>query len=125
MANDDRDLLTVLKVELQFLEDGGYRHCPNAPWRPQFIFEDSSTCINHERRDHLSPCRECILMHFVPADCRDETIPCRHIPLNDAGYTLDTYYRLGTFEEAEAVVRTWLRKKIHELETETPVEKLV
>jgi len=64
-------------------------------------------------------------MHFVPADCRDETIPCRHIPLNDAGYTLDTYYRLGTFEEAEAVVRTWLRKKIHELETETPVEKLV
>jgi len=123
MAIDDRDLLRVLKAELQFLENGGYRRCPNAPWRPQFIFEDSSTCINHEKHEPLSPCRECILMHFVPPDCRDERIPCRHIPLNDAGYTLDTFYRLGTFEEAEAAVRDWLQKRIRELETLAPAEK--
>lgn len=119
MPNDDRGLLAVLKEEFRFLEEGGYRHCRNAPWRPQFIFEDSSTCINHERRDVLVPCRECILMRFVPPDSRDEQIPCRHIPLNNAGYTLDTYYRLGTFEETETAVWTWLQKRIHELETET------
>ena len=28
MANDDRDLLTVLKEELEFLEKGGYQHSP-------------------------------------------------------------------------------------------------
>ena len=116
MANDDRDLLTVLKAELEFLDNGGYRRSPDAPWRPQFIFEDSSTCINHERRNNLFPCRECALMQFVPLDCRDETIPCRHIPLNDEGFTLDTYYRLGTHEEAEAAVAIWLRKAIDQLQ---------
>ena len=125
MANDDRALLTVLKAELRFLENGGYRHSPNAPWRPQFIFEDSPTCINHEKREPLSPCRECILMHFVPPDCRDERIPCRHIPLNSDGFTLDTYYRLGTFEEAEAAVRDWLRKTIGELEALSSAAKQV
>ena len=30
MANDDRDLVTVLKAELAFLENGGYRHSPSA-----------------------------------------------------------------------------------------------
>jgi hypothetical protein len=37
------------------------------------------------------------------------------------GITLDTYTRLGTFDEAETAVRSWLRKKIHELEN-TPFE---
>ena len=118
MANDDRDVLTVLKAELRFLENGGYRRCPGAPWRPQFIFEDSCTCINHERREPLLPCRECILMHFVPPDCRDEQIPCRHIPLNKEGFTLDTYYRLGTYEEVETAVEAWLSKTIKQLEQE-------
>jgi hypothetical protein len=49
-------------------------------------------------------------------DCHDERIPCRHIPLNKEGFTLDTYYRLGIFDEAEAAARDWLRKKISELE---------
>lgn len=93
MANDDRDLLTVLKAELEFLEKGGYRHSPTAPWRPLFIFEDSPTCMNHARRENPLPCRECILMNLVPADCRSEKIPCRHIPLNPEGFTIDTYYR--------------------------------
>jgi len=64
-------------------------------------------------------------MQFVPPDCRDEQIPCRHIPLNNEGFTLDTYYRLGNFEDAEGAVRDWLRTKIRELETVTPHEKQV
>ena len=51
MPNDDRDLLTVLKAELEFLEKGGYRHSPHARWRPQFIFEDSPTCMNYRRSE--------------------------------------------------------------------------
>jgi hypothetical protein len=119
MANDDRHLLTVLKAELQFLEEGGYRHSLHAPWRPQFIFEDSPTCLNYRSSQKQRPCSECILMRFVPADCRGERIPCRHIPLNVAGYTIDTYYRLGTHEEVEAAVATWLRKAIEKLERES------
>jgi hypothetical protein len=104
MANDNRDLLTVLKAELEFQEKGGYLHSPNAPWRPQFIFEDSPTCLNHGRRKRPLPCSECILMNLVPADCRNEKIPCRHIPRDAQGYTIDTYYRLGTQEEVEPAV---------------------
>jgi len=37
--------------------------------------------------------------------------------LTDAGFTIDTYYRLGTFAEAEIDLETWLRKKIQELQT--------
>jgi len=118
MASDDRDLLTVLKAELEFLEKGGYRYSPAAPWRPQFMLEDSPTCMNHGRRDNPLPCTECILMNLVPADCRNEKIPCRHIPLNPEGYTIDTYYRLGTHEEVEAAVQAWLRKTTKLLEHE-------
>ena len=41
MQKDERDLLDVLKFELQFLEDGGYGRSARTPWRPQYIFEDS------------------------------------------------------------------------------------
>ena len=35
MQKDERDLLEVLKFELEFLEDGGYGRSPRTPWRPQ------------------------------------------------------------------------------------------
>jgi len=57
-------------------------------------------------------------MLFVPADCREEKIPCRHIPLNAEGYTIDTYYRIGTQEELDAAVASWLRETIARLEQE-------
>ena len=42
--------------------------------------------------------------HPVPRqNC--EKFPCRHIPLNDEGFALDRYYRLGTLEEAAVPTR--------------------
>lgn len=55
-----------------------------------------------------SACHECVMASLVPADCLGERFPCRHIPLNEAGFSIYTYYRLGTFEEAETATRTWL-----------------
>ena len=118
MAKDNRDLVQLLKSELEYLERGGYRQSLRAPWRPQFIFEDSPTCINYGRKQRFIPCSECALMQFVPSDCREEKIPCRHIPLNTEGYTIDTYYRIGTQEELEAAVANWLRENIQRLEQE-------
>jgi len=118
MAKDDRDLLTVLKTELAFLELGGYRTSPSARWRPQFLFEDSPTCINYGRGENPRPCSECILTDLVPEDSLSEKIPCRHIPVNAQGFTIDTYYRLGTPEEVEAALAAWLREAIERLEQE-------
>jgi hypothetical protein len=118
MPNDDRDLLDVLKFELNFLEKGGYGRSPREPWRSQLVFEDSPTCMNYDTKEHPSPCGECILMDMVPRERRSETVPCRHIPLNTRGETLDSLYRYGTQHEVEEAVRGWLRATVARLEEE-------
>jgi hypothetical protein len=37
MQKDERDLLEVLKFELQFLEDGGYGRSPRTPAKPSKV----------------------------------------------------------------------------------------
>jgi hypothetical protein len=118
MQKDERDLLEVLKFELQFLEDGGYGRSPRTPWRPQYIFEDSLTCMNYDSEENPSPCSDCVLMQLVPRECRSERIPCRHIPFNVSGETLDSLYRRCDQNETEEAVGNWLRATIHHLEQE-------
>jgi hypothetical protein len=65
MQKDERDLLEVLRFELQFLKDGGYGRSPKSPWRPQYIFEDSLTCMNYDSKGNPRPCSECVLMQLA------------------------------------------------------------
>jgi hypothetical protein len=118
MEMDTRDALEVLKFELEFLEKGGYGRSPRAPWRPRFIFEDSPTCMNYDAPEKHGQCESCVLMQFVPAQKRLEKIPCRHIPLNPMGETLDDLYRYGDQSEVEKAVAGWLRAAITQLEKE-------
>jgi hypothetical protein len=117
MPTDKRNLLDVLKFELEFLEQGGYGRLPRESWRPRFVFEDSPTCMNFNSRDR-EPCSECLLMQFVPEDARKEQTPCIHIPLSLSGETLESLYRTGTQQEIEAALGAWLRATIHRLEAE-------
>jgi hypothetical protein len=116
MQKDERDLLEVLKFELQFLEDGGYGRSPRTPWRPQYIFEDSLTCMNYDSKENPGPCSDCVLMQLVPPECRSEKIPCRHIPFNTSAETLDSLYRYNNQQETEETVGVWLRATIQRLE---------
>lgn len=116
MRRDERDLLEVLKFELQFLEDGGYGRSPRTPWRPQYIFEDSLTCMNYDSKENPAPCSECVLMHLVPSEHHSEKVPCRHIPFNIFGETLDSLYRHDDQKEIEEKVGSWLRVTIQRLE---------
>lgn len=115
MQKDNRDLLEVLKLELQFLKEGGYGR--RARWRPPLIFEDSPSCMNNSNYERV-PCRECVLMELVPAESCWEKVPCRHIPLNAKGETIDHFYRYGTPEELEGAVVNWLQETIERLEEE-------
>jgi hypothetical protein len=112
--NDKPNLVEVLKSELEFLDRGGYR---KLSWRPQFVFEDSPTCLNYHSQDQ-KPCSECVLMQVVPPEKREEKIPCRFIPLNEQGETIDSLYRSGTREELESALRYWLTREIEKLEKE-------
>src|SRR5271169_4519484 len=116
MQKDERDLLDVLRFELRFLKDGGYGRSPRAPWRPQYIFEDSLTCMNFDSQESPAPCSDCVLMQLVPPEQRAEKIPCRHIPFNVFGETLASLYRNGTQQEIEATVIEWLQATIPRLE---------
>lgn len=119
MSGDNHDVLESLKSELSFLENGGYRVSPRMPGRAKFILEDSPTCLNYGSIQRQLPCIECAWMRFVPRDCCGERIPCKHIPLNVEGYTVDTFYRLGTQEELEVAWAGWLRKTIRWFEGES------
>lgn len=116
MSGDKRDLLTVLRKELEFLEKGGYRHTARAGWRPQYVFQDSPTCLNFDPTQQLRPCSECILTQLVPEDLQQKKIPCRYIPLNERGETIDSFYRFGTQEELESELGRWLKAAIERLE---------
>jgi hypothetical protein len=117
MPKDDRDLLDVLKFELQVLERGGYGSSPREPWRQHLAFEDSPSCMNYDTKDHPEPCDECVLMQLVPPNQRGEKIPCRRIPLTKQGETLEDLYKYGTQQEIEDAMREWLRSTIQQIET--------
>jgi hypothetical protein len=119
MANA-KNTLHVLRGELQFVQKGGYR-VPRV-WRSPLIFEDSPTCPKPERNVCQHP--GCVLMNFVPQECREEAVPCRHIPLNESGETVDSLYRTGTIQEIEQALESWLLKTIGSVEEQCEGLKL-
>ncbi len=116
MQDNAHQPATILRAELAFLEQGGYRRGPRYPWRPNFVFEDSPTCINYKDKDEKQPCTECPLIAFVPESRRKTHFPCRHIHLTDKGETVNSFYEWGTEEELEKALRDWLTRTIKELE---------
>jgi hypothetical protein len=125
MAQDERDLLDLLKLELKFLKHGGYGRSTHAPWGRQTAFEDSPTCPNFGDSTRPHPCTECLLMRFVPREHKDQVSPCRHIPLTDNGETIDYFYRCGTqlaLLKLEDAVASWLRKQISQIEEQREAE---
>jgi hypothetical protein len=106
--------LDVLRNEFSFVQAGGYRLPPHG-WKVPLIFEDSPICL---RRDSCWPGR-CALMEFVPAEAKSAKVPCRHIPLNELGETLDSLYRTATNHEIEDAVSRWLAATIAHLEGRT------
>jgi hypothetical protein len=121
MAQDDRDILEILKFELDFLEDGGYGRSPQAPWRAPAIFEDSPICPNFCDPARPHPCESCLLEQFVPAGQQKESIPCRFIRLTEEGLTVEDLYRTGSQAEMEEALAKWLRAQIQKIERERAV----
>ena len=115
MARDKRDVVQVLEAELKFIEAKGYDEPSRHPWGVPLIFEDSPTCPNENDPTHPVACSDCVLTRFVPVERVGEKVPCRQIPLNDAGETVDTLYRWGTLEDAKLVLRNWLTNAIRKL----------
>jgi len=115
---DERDVLEVLKFELNFLEQGGYGRSVHAPRTPTSIFQDSITCLNFGEPQRVHPCSECMLIDFVPDAFRNENIPCHHIPLTTAGETVASLDSRDNQAKLEQAAITWLRAVVARLEKE-------
>jgi len=74
--------------------------------------------MNYDSKETPGPCSDCVLMQLVSPERRSERIPCRHIPLNASGETLDSMYRSADQYEVEETVGSWLRATIQHLEEE-------
>jgi hypothetical protein len=118
MANDDREILELLKDELDFIEKGGYGRSVRTPWKPQSTFQDSLTCINYRYPYRAHPCNECHLLDFVSPEHQGTDIPCHYIPLNEAGETIEDLEAMDNDAKLERKVKDWLRAKISEIEEE-------
>lgn len=118
MAKDERDILEVLKDELEFIEKGGYGRSVRTPWHEKSAFQDSLTCINYGYPYRAHPCNECHLLDFVSPEHQSESIPCHFIPLNEAGETIDTLETEDNEAKLERKIRDWLHAKIREIEEE-------
>ena len=115
MAKDDRDILELLKSELDFIEKGGYGRSVRTPWKATSPFRESLTCVNYALPEKAHPCAECHLIDFVPADKRSAELPCHAIPLNAAGDTVESLEPNQV--KLEESLKEWMRGRIKEIET--------
>ena len=123
MSKDERDLLELLKTELDFIEKGGYGRSVRTPWKMTEAFRDSLTCVNYALPEKAHPCSECHLIDFVPRAKRHEELPCHAIPLNDAGDTVESLELENNQAKLEAVLTQWMRDKIKQIEAERAAQR--
>ncbi|HYV24349.1 MAG TPA: hypothetical protein VE969_03860 [Pyrinomonadaceae bacterium] len=115
MARDERDLLELLKTELDFIEKGGYGRSVRTPWKETSPFRDSLTCVNYALPEKAHPCSECHLIDYVPDAKRGELVPCHFIPLTESGETVEDLDIEGNQAKMEEALKEWMRRRIAEL----------
>lgn len=116
MTKDDRDVLEILREELDFVEKGGYGRSVRTPWLQKSIFQDSLSCLNYGYPYRAHPCSECSLIDFVAPENRSAPIPCHCIPLNEAGTTIEDLESEYDQRKLEETLKRWLRTKIGDVE---------
>jgi hypothetical protein len=124
MAKDDREILDLLKEELDFIQKGGYGRSVHTPWIQPSTFQDSLTCINYGYPYRAHPCNECHLLDFVSPQYKVADVPCHHILLNEAGETIDDLESADNQVMLERKVKNWLCTKIKEIEEERATQAI-
>jgi len=123
MAHDDRDILDLLRDEIDFIEKGGYGRSVRTPWKPKSAFQDSLTCINYADPDQSRPCGECHLIDFVPQEHHQDQVPCHAIPVSAEGATISDLELEENDAKLERGLKDWLRARIIKIEIERMVAK--
>jgi hypothetical protein len=110
-----RELLQMLRFELNYLEQGGFAR-DRATMGMDSPFLATSLCINFGDPLRRHACRECGLHRFVPEERQHEEFPCHFIPLNSSGDTIARLIAQKKPERLEIALKHWLRATIAQLE---------
>jgi CheY-like chemotaxis protein len=116
MPKDNPDILEVLKFELDFINSGGYGRSVRTPQKPTLVFRDSPSCLNFGDSHNTHPCRDCLLMEFVPPSARAKGLPCHQIPMGPQGETIDKLLERDDQGVLEEAVRSWIETRISRIE---------
>lgn len=124
MSQDLRDVLQILRYELNYLEQGGYER-DRELLGTESPFLGSFACINFGDPLRSHACRECLLHQFVPEDKQIEEFPCHYIRLSDSGETIAEMIEKDDPQQLVIALQHWLRDTIARLEAalETNPEK--
>jgi hypothetical protein len=114
MTDSRREVLTLLRQELTFLDRGGYGG--ERSWKPLSIFLDSPSCPNRLDVERRTPCAQCWLSLFVPDRLRQDLPSCHFIPLDHKGESLHSMERQHSQAEVRAKLKAWLEAEIRHLE---------
>jgi hypothetical protein len=115
MAQDLRDVLQILRFELNYLEQGGFDR-DRALLGIESPFRGTFACINFGNPLQAHTCNECLLHQFIPEDKRTEEFPCHHIPLNASGETVAQLLQENDPQRLVTELEQWLRNTIARLE---------
>jgi hypothetical protein len=120
---DKKEVLEALKLEIEFMERGGYNPSVRDPHRQPRTFRDSVTCLNLGLDEKKAPCTNCFLIEFVPPHLREgDGDLCHKIPLNYRGDTVESLEGQGDSDKVVAAVLGWLKRTVAELEAGTTAE---
>jgi hypothetical protein len=114
MSESRREVLALLKKELEFLERGGYGGTES--WKPLSVFLDSPSCPNRLEVERSTPCPQCWLFNFVPERYSGALPACHFIPMTDDGKSVDVMSSHHSQAEIREKVKTWLQAEIQHLE---------
>jgi hypothetical protein len=115
MAQDSRDTLQLLRLELSHLEQGGYSR-DRALLGTKSPFRGTFACLNFADPVQSHACRECLLFQFVPDDKKNEDFPCHQIPLSESGETVTQLLARNDPDGMAKALEYWLRATIAKLE---------
>ncbi len=116
MPQDLRDVLQILRFELNYLEQGGFER-DRALLGTESPFQGTIACINFGDPLRTHACHECSLHAFVPEDKKTEEFPCHHIPLSHSGETIAELLEKNDSQRMVEVLKHWLRGTIARLES--------
>jgi len=115
MAQDLREVLEILRFELNYLEQGGFEQDRDLLGN-ESPFLGTIACINFGDPLRAHACHECLLYQFVPEDKQGEEIPCHHIRLSDSGETIAGLIAVNEPRRMAMVLEQWLRTTIAQLQ---------